>query len=173
MARKGRPSISRRRRGSKRADEGVLRGSGQSPVVGAVVLDVVLCRPPQTQRNAAQRSAAQSNRSVAASQSRSRSVAEGGWRLSGCRADREKAKRSLGFARGRDGGSRQRGSQAAPLIGSSLGVAPGQKHRCRMPKTPNRSQKENTTLVLEELQLGTRKSTSRKGSNQDQTGKMK
>ena len=39
-----------------------------------------------------------------------------------------------------------------PLIGSSLGIPLGQKHRCKMPKTPNRSQN----------QLCSRKETSRK-----------
>ncbi len=145
--------LSRRRLGNKSADGGCFARFGTKvQVVGAVVLDVVLCRPPQTQRNAAQRNATArlQRRRVAVSQR-----AAGGCR--GCRADREKAKRSLGFARGRDGGSRQRGSQAAPLIGSSLGVAPGQKHRCRMPKTPDRSQKETPDSSLRNSKLKTRK----------------
>src|SRR3954447_26674613 len=91
MARNGSPSISRRRRGSKRADGGVLRGSGQSPVVGAVVLDVVvLCRPPQTQRNAAQRSATTARlqrRRVAVSQR-----AAGGCRAAGPTGKRQNAR---------------------------------------------------------------------------------
>lgn len=35
---------------------------------------------------------------------------------------------------------RRGGGLETPLIGSSLGVQLGQKHRCKMPKTPNRSQ---------------------------------
>ena len=155
--------LSRRRLGNKSADGGVLRGSGQksksSGLSSSTSSCVVRLRRNATQRNATARL---QRRRVAVSQR-----AAGGCR--GCRADREKAKRSLGFARGRDGGSRQRGSQAAPLIGSSLGVAPGQKHRCRMPKTPDRSQKETPDSSSRNSKLKTRK----KGSNQDPAGKMK
>ncbi len=68
-----------------------------------------------------------------------------------CRADREKrARLSTGCPRSQrtkrgTEAWRLRGSQTAPLRGSSLGISPAQKHRFRVPRTPGSKPKRKKT----------------------------